>query len=163
MQHEYGIYGGVDGDEVVDIIGGLRIPSIVVAHTVLKDPTPHQRSVLEAIAAMADQVVVMSEAASQRLCLGFDVDPPQSHHDPARRDRPEQIAPSKRSDRPTLLTWGLLGPGKGIERVIDAMGSLHDLTVRPRYLIAGRTHPKVLAADGEAYRDARAEQARPGA
>jgi len=58
VQHEYGIYGGVDGDEVVDIIGGLRIPSIVVAHTVLKDPTPHQRSVLEAIAAMAAQVVV---------------------------------------------------------------------------------------------------------
>ena len=74
VQHEYGIYGGVDGDEVVNIIGGLRIPSIVVAHTVLKDPTPHQRSVLEAIAAMAAQVVVMSEAASQRLRLGFDVD-----------------------------------------------------------------------------------------
>ena len=56
-------HGGVDGDDVVDIIGGLRIPSIVVAHTVLKDPTPHQRSVLETIAAMAAQVVVMSEAA----------------------------------------------------------------------------------------------------
>ena len=51
IQHEYGLYGGVDGDEVVDIIDGLRVPSIVVAHTVLKDPTPHQRSVLEAIAA----------------------------------------------------------------------------------------------------------------
>ena len=59
---------------MVDIIDGLRVPSIVVAHTVLKDPTPHQRSVLEAIAAMADQVVVMSEAARQRLCPGFDVD-----------------------------------------------------------------------------------------
>ena len=45
------------GDEVVDIIAGLRVPSIVVAHTVLKDPTPHQRSVLEAIAAAADQPV----------------------------------------------------------------------------------------------------------
>ena len=75
IQHEYGIYGGVDGDEVVDIVDGLRVPSIVVAHTILKDPTPHQRSVLEAVAAMADQVVVMSEAAArQRLCLGFDVD-----------------------------------------------------------------------------------------
>ena len=47
IQHEYGIYGGADGDEVVEIIGGLRVPSIVVAHTVLKDPTPHQRSVLD--------------------------------------------------------------------------------------------------------------------
>jgi len=160
VQHEYGIYGGVDGDEVVDIIGGLRIPSIVVAHTVLKDPTPHQRSVLEAIAAMAAQVVVMSEAASQRLCLGFDVDPRKVTTIGHGATVPRQIAPPARSDGPTLLTWGLLGPGKGIERVIDVMASLRDLPVRPRYLIAGRTHPKVLAADGEAYRNARAEQAR---
>jgi len=159
VQHEYGIYGGVDGDEVVDIIGGLHIPSIVIAHTVLKHPTPHQRSVLEAIAAMATQVVVMSEAANQRLCLGFDVDPRKVTtiaHGAAVLKNP----PVKRSGRPTLLTWGLLGPGKGIERVIDAMGSLRELHGRPRYLIAGRTHPKVLAADGEAYRNARAEQAR---
>ena len=74
IQHEYGIYGGVDGDEVVDVIDGLRVPSIVIAHTILKDPTPHQRSVLEAVAARADQVIVMSEAASQRLCRGFDID-----------------------------------------------------------------------------------------
>ena len=160
VQHEYGIYGGVDGDEVVDIIGGLRIPSIVVAHTVLKDPTPHQRSVLEAIAAMAAQVVVMSEAASQRLCLGFDVDPRKVTTIGHGATVPRQIAPPARSDGPTLLTWGLLGPGKGIERVIDVMASLRDLPIRPRYLIAGRTHPKVLAADGEAYRNARAEQAR---
>jgi len=64
VQHEYGIYGGVDGDEVVDIIGGLRIPSIVVAHTVLKHPTPHQRSVLGAIADAALDIEV--GAADQR-------------------------------------------------------------------------------------------------
>ena len=161
IQHEYGLYGGVDGDEVVDIIDGLRVPSIVVAHTVLKDPTPHQRSVLEAIAAMADQVVVMSEAASQRLCLGFDIDRRKVITIPHGATLPRN-APVKRSGRPTLLTCGLLGPGKGIERVIEAMGSLHYLRGRPRYLIAGRTHPKVLAADGEAYRDARTEQARRG-
>ncbi|ORV53771.1 glycosyltransferase [Mycobacterium europaeum] len=159
VQHEYGIYGGVDGDEVVDIIGGLRIPSIVVAHTVLKDPTPHQRFVLEAIAATAARVVVMSEAARQRLCLGFDVDRRKVTtiaHGAIVRTNTSVL----RSGRPTLLTWGLLGPGKGIERVIEAMASLHELHGRPRYLVAGRTHPKVLAVDGEAYREARAEQAR---
>jgi glycosyltransferase involved in cell wall biosynthesis len=159
IQHEYGIYGGVDGDEVVDIIGGLRVPSIVVAHTVLKDPTPHQRSVFEAVAALAEQVVVMSEAASEQLCHGFDVDRRKVTTIPHGATVPTN-APAKRPSRPTMLTWGLLGPGKGIERVIDAMGSLNDLPGRPRYLIAGRTHPKVLAADGEDYRDARTEQAR---
>ena len=159
IQHEYGIYGGVDGDEVVDIIEGLRVPSIVIAHTILKDPTPHQRSVLEAVAALADQVVVMSEAAAQRLCRDFDVDRRKVKTVPHGATIPTNTT-VMRGGRPTLLTWGLLGPGKGIERVIEAMGSLNELPGRPRYLVAGRTHPKVLAADGEAYRDARTEQAR---
>jgi glycosyltransferase involved in cell wall biosynthesis len=159
IQHEYGIYGGVDGDEVLDVIGGLCVPSIVIAHTVLKSPTPHQRSVLEAVVARSDQTIVMSEAASRRLRSGYDID----HHKvvtiPHGATVPENFACSRRG-RPTLLTWGLLGPGKGVERVIEAMTSLNDLPGRPRYLVAGRTHPKVLAADGEAYRDARMEQAR---
>jgi polysaccharide biosynthesis protein PslF len=158
IQHEYGIYGGVDGDDVVDVVDGLRVPSIVVAHTVLKDPTPHQRSVLEAIATMADQIVVMSEAARRRLCLGFDVDRRKVTTIP--HGATVASGPAlKRPSRPTLLTWGLLGPGKGVERVIDAMSSLRDLPGRPRYLVAGQTHPKVLAGEGEAYRDARTEQA----
>ncbi len=161
IQHEYGIYGGVDGDEVVDIIGGLRVPSIVVAHTVRKHPSSHQRSVLEEIAALADQVIVMSEAANERLCEGYDVDRGKVTTIPHGATIPTK-ASVRPSDRPTLLTWGLLGPGKGVERVIDAMVALRDLPGRPRYLIAGQTHPKVLAADGEAYRVARIEQARRG-
>ena len=93
----------------MDIIDGLHVPSIVVAHTVLKDPTPHQRSVLEAITARADQVIVMSEAANQRLEDRFRRRPLQSHHDPARRDLPRNAA-LKRGGRPTLPTCGLLGP-----------------------------------------------------
>ena len=58
-----------------------------------------------------------------------------------------------RSGRPLLLTWGLLGRGKGIEWAIDAMVDLKDLQPRPRYVVAGRTHPKVLSSEGEAYRD----------
>ena len=58
-----------------------------------------------------------------------------------------------------LLTWGLIGPGKGIERVIEAMRTLRDLPFQPRYLVAGQTHPKVLATEGEAYRRERIEQA----
>jgi len=159
IQHEYGIYGGADGDDVLDIVDGLRVPSIVVAHTVLKHPTPHQRSVLQTLAATADHIVVMSEAARRRLCAGFDVDSRKVStisHGAAVPSGPAQ----KRPSRPTLLTWGLLGPGKGVERVIESMTSLKDLPGRPQYLIAGRTHPKVLADHGEAYRDARKDQAR---
>jgi len=158
IQHEYGIYGGPDGDEVVEIMDGLRVPSVVIAHTVLKDPTPHQRSVLEAVVEKADQVVVMSEAGRDRLCAGYSVDPAKVTTIPHGAAVP--AADVKRPSRPVILTWGLLGPGKGIERVIDAMASLKSLPGRPQYVIAGRTHPKVLAAEGEAYREARMEQAR---
>jgi polysaccharide biosynthesis protein PslF len=161
VQHEYGIYGGVDGVAVVDVMDGLQVPSIVIAHTVLKSPTRHQRSVLEAVAARADQIIVMSDAANERLCSGFDVDRRKVTAIPHGATLPAN-ASYFRAGRPTLLTWGLMGPGKGIERVIEAMASLNDVPGRPRYLVAGRTHPKVLAADGEAYRDARMEQARRG-
>jgi glycosyltransferase involved in cell wall biosynthesis len=159
IQHGGGIYGGVDGDEVVDILAALRVPSIVIVHTILKEPTRQQRWVLEAVAALADQMVVMSDAASQRLCGEFDVERNKVAMIPHGATLPSNGS-GVRCGRPTLVTWGLLGPGKGIERVIEAMGSLRDLPGRPRYMVAGRTHPKVLAADGEAYRDARIEQVR---
>ncbi|MDZ4269324.1 MAG: glycosyltransferase [Mycobacterium sp.] len=158
IQHEYGIYGGPDGDEVVDIMKGLDVPSIVVAHTVLKDPTPQQRSVLDEVLALADQVVVMSEAARERLYAGFTVDRRKVTTIPHGAALPKTAALMRRG-RPTILTWGLLGPGKGIERVIDAMATLKNLPHPPRYLIAGRTHPKVLATQGEAYREGLIAQA----
>ncbi|CAN5802071.1 glycosyltransferase [soil metagenome] len=159
IQHEYGIYGGPDGAEVVDIVAGLTVPSIVVAHTVLTDPTPQQRAVLIEVAAMADHMVVMSDAARQRLVTVFGIDPRKVTTIPHGATVPKRVPPTARRGRPTLLTWGLLGPGKGIERVIDAMVSLKDLTCQPRYVVAGRTHPKVLAHEGDIYRTARIEQA----
>ncbi len=158
IQHEYGIFGGPDGDEVLDILGALTVPAIVVAHTVPSTPTRNQRAVLESVVAMADKVVVMSDAAAIRLRTHFDVERRKITTIPhgVRLPRTTHI---KRAQQPTLLTWGLLGPGKGVERVIDAMASLQQLPSNPRYLIAGRTHPKVLAAEGEVYRQARAAQA----
>jgi polysaccharide biosynthesis protein PslF len=159
VQHEYGVYGGADGDEVLAIMDGLQVPVIVIAHTVLSDPTPHQRTVLEAVCARASQVVVMSDAARRRLCERFDVDGSRvltiAHGATVPTDLPRRTT----LERPTILTSGLIGPGKGIERVIDAMRTLRNLRPQPQYLVAGQTHPKVLAADGEAYREARIEQA----
>lgn len=159
VQHEYGLYGGADGDEVLEILGGLHVPSTVIAHTILANPTPHQRSVLNDVAALADRVVVMTEAARVRLCAGFDVDASKvvtiAHGAAIPRAR---VVPD-RGGRPVILTWGLIGPGKGIERAIEAMRTLHDLPTRPRYLVAGQTHPKVLASHGESYRRDRIEQA----
>jgi glycosyltransferase involved in cell wall biosynthesis len=159
IQHEYGIYGGDDGEEVLDVIAGLTVPSIVILHTVLTRPTEHQRWVLEAVAAAASRLVVISDAARVRLDSGYNIDGRKVSTIPHGANIVAS-AQVKRSGRPTLLTWGLLGPGKGIERVIDAMPALRTLPGRPRYVVAGRTHPKVLADSGEIYREQRVEQAR---
>ncbi len=159
IQHQYGLYGGAHGDELLTILAGLRVPSIVIAHDVLKHPAPHQRWVLEQMASLTDRVVVMSEAAQERLCREYGVDRRKIVTIPHGAALPTQPR-VKRAGRPTILTCGLLGPGKGIERVIDVLPSLLSVPGRPRYLVAGRTHPKALAEDGEAYRDSLVERAR---
>src|SRR6266568_3709794 len=73
IQHEYGIYGGADGDDVLGVLAMLSVPAVVVLHTVLTTPTPHQRFVLNAVVAAAAAVVVMSETAQARLIAGYDV------------------------------------------------------------------------------------------
>ena len=51
-----------------------------------------------------------------------------------------------------ILTWGLLGPGKGIEFAIEALAELRDLDPLPRYVVLGETHPNIVRQSGEAYR-----------
>jgi glycosyltransferase involved in cell wall biosynthesis len=153
VQHEYGIYGGRDGAEVLDILRRLHVPSIVIAHTVLRTPTANQRRVLEQVVDASTRVVVMTEGARARLCADYDVDPCKVEMIPHGASTVPAVSAPTGHRAPYLLTWGLIGPGKGIERVIDALASLKDLAIPIRYVVAGRTHPKVLAADGEAYRD----------
>lgn len=155
IQHDDDIFGA----EVLDLIDDVQVPTIVVAHTILKHPTAQQRSTMEAMVAKADRVVVMSRAALERLCNEYAVDSGKVVTIPRGATLPT-VAPLKRAGRPTLLTWGLMGPGKGVERVIDAMASLKELRGQPRYLVAGATHPRVLAAEGEAYREACIERAK---
>ncbi|HYH51573.1 MAG TPA: glycosyltransferase [Acidimicrobiia bacterium] len=151
VQHEYGIYGGPDGEQVIAVLDRLTVPVIVVLHTVLIDPTPHQREVLEKVLAAADAVVTMTPTARRRLLHGYPVDPARVSlipHGAADNRRPPGASPA----RPTILTWGLLGPGKGIEWVVDGLAELRDLNPEPRYLVLGETHPRVLEREGESYR-----------
>jgi glycosyltransferase involved in cell wall biosynthesis len=152
VQHEYGIYGGSDGDEVLQVLASLSAPAIVVLHTVLRSPTPGQRRVLERICALAATVVVMTGTAA-RLLGGYAVAMEKvrviPHGVPAR-----SVSTVARPARPQVLTWGLIGPGKGIEWGIRAMAQLDDMDPAPAYSVLGQTHPKVVAKDGERYRNA---------
>ena len=152
VQHEYGIYPGTDGADVVRLLCQLTVPSIVVLHTVLAQPSAGQRFVLEQVVAACDAVVTMTGSGRDRLLLGYAVDPSKVSVIPHGVHQ-FSGAPPPRPGRSQLLTWGLLGPGKGIEWTLRALAHLRDLDPAPRYTVAGQTHPKVVEREGEAYRD----------
>jgi glycosyltransferase involved in cell wall biosynthesis len=151
VQHEYGIYPGRDGGDVLPLLRRLTVPSIVVLHTVLSSPSPTQRSLLEQIVAAAGAVVTMTDTARDRLLAGYAVDPTKVVVIPHGTVDHVGDAPTRRP-QPHLLTWGLLGPGKGIEWALRALAMLQDMDPAPVFTVAGRTHPKVLERHGEAYR-----------
>ncbi|MFI6823747.1 glycosyltransferase [Micromonospora sp. NPDC050187] len=151
IQHEYGIYPGTDGEDILPLLRCLTVPSIVVLHTVLRRPSAWQKSLLEQIVAAAGAVVTMTDTARARLLVSYTVPPGKVTVIP--HGAAEIVgAPADRRARPHLLTWGLLGPGKGIEWSLRALARLQDLDSTPTYTVAGRTHPKVIEHQGEAYR-----------
>ena len=153
IQHEFGIFGGSDGVEVLDLVSGLAVPTAVTFHTVLDNPTRHQRMIIDGLSGLADRLIVMSQTGAARLIRRYGVDAKRieviPHGAGSRFAGPSLV----RGDRPLVLTWGLIGPGKGLESVIEAFAGLTDLNPRPRYLIAGATHPNVRAESGESYRE----------
>jgi glycosyltransferase involved in cell wall biosynthesis len=152
VQHEYGLYGGSDGEDILKVLNGLHVPTVAILHTVLSRPTEHQREVLNEVIKAVDVVVVMTTSASKTLEEGFEnLDTPVSiiaHGAALASERNHHIG----LEFPTILTWGLIGPGKGIEWVIDAMMELKELQPTPVYVVAGKTHPKVFSQQGESYR-----------
>ena len=153
VQHEYGIYGGPDGQDLVPLLYALRIPAIVVLHTVLARPTTRQRTILEDVIGAANAVVTMTQTARSRLLDIYGTSPAKVFVIPhGAADNRVAAAPRRANHPPMALTWGLLGPGKGIEHAIDAIALLRDRGLRVGYTVAGQTHPRVLARDGEAYR-----------
>lgn len=153
VQHEYGIFGQRDGAEVLDLMAGLDVPAVVTLHTVLAEPTDDQRSILEEVVARAHQTIVMSQAAHSRLINGYRIDPEKVRVIPHGARPISDGPPAATGTRPVILTWGLIGPGKGLEMAIDAVAGLKDIRPLPRYTILGKTHPKVQAYQGDTYRN----------
>jgi glycosyltransferase involved in cell wall biosynthesis len=159
VQHEYGIFGGRDGADVLTVLDGVRVPVISVLHTVLTRPTRQQRRVLAGVIKASDVLVTMTHTARSRLLAGWDVAPEKvvviAHGavDTRVEGGPHGIHRASGDARPVILTWGLLGMGKGIEWAIQAMADLADVDPRPVYRVVGQTHPRVVEREGEAYRE----------
>lgn len=161
VQHEYGIYGGRDGADILALLADVRVPVISVLHTVLADPTPHQHQVLAGVVRHSAGLVTMTQTGRDRLLERWDVDPEVVHVIPHGAEPNEQQPhdPSHGSEL-SILTWGLIGPGKGIEWAIESLVQLRDLEIPFRYDVVGQTHPRVREREGEAYRESLVQRAR---
>ena len=159
LQHEYGIFGGEAGGHIVELLNRLRMPIVTTLHTVLPTPTPAQRNVMGKIIARSTKIVVMAEKGRELLRSVHDVSPQKieviPHGIPDFPFLETHHAKTKFgfSGKTVILTFGLLSPSKGIETVIDAMPGIIKSCPNAVYVILGATHPNLVRAQGEAYRD----------
>jgi glycosyltransferase involved in cell wall biosynthesis len=158
LQHEYGIFGGPAGSHILELLRRLQMPFTTTLHTVLRDPNPDQRAVMEEIATLSDRLIVMSQQSSDILQEVFQV--PAEKIDLIPHGIPDLpfTDPSFYKDgfgtegKEVLLTFGLLSPNKGIENVIRALPVILSRHSNVVYMVSGVTHPHILRREGDKYR-----------
>lgn len=160
IQHEYGLFGGDDGEWIVRLVAGIRKPVVTSLHTVLPEPSPQHLRVARALCATSTTVVVLSETGRDILIERYGVDPAKIRVIPhGVPDVPiADTAAAKRrlgfGERMTISTFGLINRGKGLEYAIEAMGAVVRSHPEALYLVLGQTHPVIRRSEGESYRRA---------
>ena len=158
LQHEYGIFGGPAGSHILRLLRRLKMPVVTTLHTVLREPDINQRIVMEEIVVLSDRLIVMSEQSSRMLREVFDVYEdkidliPHGVPDLPFGDPNYYKDSSGTEGKAVLLTFGLLSPNKGIERVIEAMPRITAKHPEAVYVIVGATHPHIRRREGDQYR-----------
>lgn len=158
VEHEYGIFGGPSGAWLLDMLNAIDAPVVTTLHTVLTEPNEDQARVMAKLVERSSKLIVMAKAGAAILQVQ-DVPVERiavvPHGAPDRAwERPSDARTRLGwRDVPTVMTFGLLSPGKGIEHVIDALPRILEARPDARYVLLGATHPHLLASEGERYRD----------
>ncbi|MBB5436818.1 glycosyltransferase involved in cell wall biosynthesis [Pedobacter sp. AK017] len=166
MEHEFGIYGGENGVYILPLIARLQKPLVTILHTILKDPSYMQLTIIREIAKHSSRIVVMSHRAVGFLTSIYGI--PFSkiqlieHGVPdleAKTDNPVKLSlPFK--NKKVLFTFGLISRNKGLETVIEALPQIVAKNPDVMYVVLGTTHPGVIRNSGEEYRDSLKKLAR---
>ncbi len=158
VQHEFGIYGGASGAHLLALLKEVRMPVVTTLHTILREPNASQRRVFEELAARSDRLVVMAQKGADILRETYGL--PNAKVDIIPHGIPDiPFVDSSRfkaqfgvEGRLVLLTFGLLGPGKGIEYAIEALPEIVERHPNVIYIVLGATHPHLIEREGESYR-----------
>lgn len=158
LQHEFGIYGGPAGSHLLALLKEVRMPVVTTLHTVLQDPDAAQRNVMDELIRRSDRLVVMAQKGREILRETYgtpdskvDVIPHGIPDLPLGESDPHKVG-LQLEGRRVLLTFGLLGPGKGIEYAIEAMPEIVKHHPNVVYVVLGATHPHLVSREGERYR-----------
>jgi glycosyltransferase involved in cell wall biosynthesis len=159
IQHEYGIYGGEYGEYLHYLVDNIKKPFIVVLHTVLLNPTDKQKYIVNYLGSKAVKVVTMAKNTIELLVNIYGIPEEKIVHIPhgvpinTQVDREKLKKEFGLEGRFVISTFGLIGPGKGIEYAIEAISKVKDEIPNIMYLILGRTHPGIVKHSGESYRN----------
>lgn len=164
LQHEYGIFGGNQGEYVIRLLEKLNKPVVTTLHTVLSEPNQDQKRLLQEVGRLSRRVVVMSQKGIELLrgIYGFPLGKITMipHGAPAGILPEEAKAKLGLQGRTVMSTFGLLSRGKGLEYALEAFAKIAPQHPETVYAILGLTHPNVIATEGESYRQALTEQVR---
>ncbi|MBS1494865.1 MAG: glycosyltransferase family 4 protein [Bacteroidetes bacterium] len=158
IQHEFGLYGGDAGANILYLIENLNKPLVTTLHTILEKPSPDEMKVIKEIAAHSSYLVVQSERAVMMMHNIYGIHPDKVRFIPHGAPEVQFLDTSyykdkfRLSDKKVILTFGLLGPGKGLEDVITALAEVVKTYPDVVYIILGATHPNVKRQFGETYR-----------
>lgn len=157
IQHEFGLFGGENGDYVNHFLDNIEKPIVTTLHTVQPNFDPKAQAVLRNIVAKSASIVVIARLAIEILKKqgsAYKKVAVIPHGCPDIPFVPSEIVKGSLGlkDRFVLSTFGLISRGKGIEYAIRALPSVIDKEPRIIYLIIGETHPEVRKTEGESYR-----------
>jgi glycosyltransferase involved in cell wall biosynthesis len=165
VQHEHGIFGGEHGIYLSRFIDALNVPVVVTLHTVLPEPSETMAKAIREVVAKANEVVVLNSRAIPLLATAYGV--PTGNVNVIPHGTPD-VDPSRRpvvrerfgvEGQTVLSTFGLLGPGKGLEHAIAAVAKVAAKHPSLHYYILGQTHPGIVRESGETYREGLIRQA----
>jgi len=159
IQHEFGLFGGEEGNYLIPFLETIEKPVVVTFHSVLPSPDKKKEKIVRFICEKSAAIIVMANAAVDILHNSYGVDREKIHV--VRHGIPNVPFYSsnyfkkklKLDNRIVLSTFGLLSKGKGIEYMIKALPSLVKKYPNLLYLVIGETHPVIRKQEGEKYRN----------